>query len=222
MKITDAYIVKITNGILGAVETAENGRGAYLRALIEGAQDALGAKGQPLPVQVAALATTHERFYALVLDTVSQAVPRALKDRAIEVHRRANFARTALSAVRRYVKAGNDLASIKADRATKRSLAVEREPAVLTVKRVLATIERETRTLLTNLTALAEMDRQAAFDEITKAIAELDHELLTLAPRIAPQRATLLKKKHAPAVAPEVMLKQMQEQPRSYVGAAAH
>jgi hypothetical protein len=180
--ITDSYITRVAKGILSGESDAETGRASYLRALIEDAQGKI-EKGAELKAQVESINGTHERFYRIVLAVVSESVPRAQKGRAAELQRRANFARTAKSILMRNVKSGNDLATIKADKATKRSLTVAsqpREPKPLTPEALKAQVEAQSHALVASIVGLTALNPVAAATEINLIVGMLQDQLTSM------------------------------------------
>lgn len=125
---TPADIATLTRAYSEAIDASSNVRGHYFRALIATTQAELGSKprqrsaeasptleAEGIRTQLAAVDAVHERFYAVVLDTVN--------GNADERNRRSNFARSAVSTVRAYVRAGFDITLVAAARATKAALA---------------------------------------------------------------------------------------------------
>lgn len=180
-EVTNRDVTLITQQIMQAAADADAGRTSYLRTLISTAQTELGKKGQETAVQMVALKSVHERFYELVLGAVEPFVPKGTKNRAVELHRRANFTRTALSAVRRYVRAGNDLAGINSAKATKGTLAVKpTTPRPQSARRLKARAEVQSKALITTLIGLADTDKQAAVDEMQLVLGQLTDQLVRM------------------------------------------
>lgn len=180
--ITDKNVTTIAQAIFRAADNASQGRTTYLRTLLTAVQDELGKKkNQERPVQLAALKTVHERFYALVLDAAEAFVPRGTKDRAIALHGRANFARTSLSALRGHVRAGGDLAALSAAKVTKASLQVAEGPArPQSARRLKGRLETQSRALVATLSGLADSDKEAAVEEIQQLLSQLTSQLVSL------------------------------------------
>lgn len=180
--VTDVEVTTITQTILTATNEAGTGRISYLRALLGATQEALNKKkGQDAPVQLAALNTVHERFYAIVLEAAQPFVPRTQKDRSIELHRRVNFARTTLSSLRGHVRAGADLCALNAPKVTKSMLAVRsgpRRPA--TAARLKSRAENQSKGLVATLIGLADTDKTAAVEEIQLVLGQLTTQLLSM------------------------------------------
>ncbi|MGH8235388.1 MAG: hypothetical protein ACREXP_00010 [Steroidobacteraceae bacterium] len=123
--------------------------------------------------QLAALETVGERFHAVVVKTAKDKIEGP--DRGgRELNRRTTFARTSLSAIRRWVKAGNDITSLVAGRVTKRMLATAstrkgKSPKVLTnqTRRFGASLEA-------TLATLAAADPDAAREQWMKLKARME------------------------------------------------
>lgn len=178
--ITDSQVSKIAESILKAQSDILGGRVTYLRTLLAAVQEDLPRASEPR-AQLARVGTIHDRFYAVVLAAAEPHVPRGTKGRAVELHRRVNFARTAASALRGHVKAGGDLATLKAGTVTKGALKVrEARQRPLSAKRALARAERESKALVSSLMALGEADKTAAIDEIQLIIGQLSQQLVEL------------------------------------------
>ena len=131
---TPADIAALAQAYARALEASGSVRGHYLRALVATTQAELGAKprqrasGEDKPsldeagikLQLQSLETVHERFYAVVLDNVD--------GNAEERNRRSGFARSAVSTVRAYIRAGHDITLLAAARVTKVQLAQAAPP----------------------------------------------------------------------------------------------
>lgn len=182
IEVTTKDISNVAVQIFGGVETMEAGRVSYLRLLITATQLALGGKsGQPEADQLKALRVQHDRFYEVVLGEAEQFVPRGTRDRAVLLHKRANFARTTLSALRNHVRAGEDIAKLNAAKTTKGSLAVpkERRPR-LNARRLKANAELYSKRLVAAVMGLADTDKDSAAEEIRLVIAQLREQLDTI------------------------------------------
>jgi hypothetical protein len=191
---TDDDISKLAKAILDGEAQADTGRTSYLRTLVAVTQKELGAeprqrmskadklKAEGISEQLAALTTVHDRFYALVLEAAGKATPANAKDRATEVNRKTNFARTALYAVRSWIRAGHDVTALAAAKVTKAALAVKAAtPKPQSVKRIKARVERESKALVSSLMALADSDKGAAVAELNLLMNQVTAQLLALA-----------------------------------------
>ncbi len=193
---TPADVASLTKSLLTAQGNLAQGRQTYLRALIGTTQRELGAPqrknampAKPLkPDQIAehlgALERVHERFYA----AVAAAAAEGLKgpDAAIHLNRRTNFARTAMSAIRNYVRAGKDLTYLVTARVTKDGLRVPRPARPVTPLRAKRRVESRSKTFIASVLELAEVDRPAAVAEIELVMGQLGAELAALG--VAPVR----------------------------------
>jgi hypothetical protein len=188
----DADVVVVTKGIIDATQNAEGGRGSYLRMLIGTTQHELGVaprkrrqkaeklSAEGIEEQLKALSAVHERFYAIVTTTVTDAVA-GTKDKALEVNRRTNFARTALGSVRAWIRAGGDITSLAPATATKAMLAVETgtkpQPSAQALK---SRAESQSQGLLTTFEGLATSDKAAAIEQMQMVLGQLTTQLLSL------------------------------------------
>lgn len=190
---TESDIVTIGTRLMDGLELADTSRMSYLRSVIGTAQHDLditprASKGKATKLEPAEIErqlngvnAVHDRFYAVLLKTIGERVPKG-KDHAAEVNRLTNFARTAVYAIRQWVKAGRDLGRVIPDTASKRTLAVEgpkRQRRVSTIvlrKRV----ERQNKEFLTAVLALAETDKAAAIGELKMVIGQLSQQLSEL------------------------------------------
>ena len=180
--ITDKDVTIIATSIFNANATAETGKVSYLRALIDATKDELqNKKGEPANNQLAALQRVHERFYALILEAAQPFVPRTQKDRSVTLHARANFARTALSALRNHVRAGEDIVALNSTRATKATLAKPKPKVIpLSVKRWTARAESQSKALVATLIGLADADKAAAVAEMQLVLGQLNSQLMAM------------------------------------------
>lgn len=180
-------VFTLTKTILKAVGAANDGRQFYLQSLLLATQKELGSEprkrsGRAMKLdeasiqgQLAALRSVHDRFYEAVLRACSEGLPGG-EARAKELNRRSNFARTALSALRAYIRAGKDVTALAAVRVTKASLAVPkaaRQVRQLSPKRLAAAAERQSKQLVVTMIALAEADKQAAAAEFETLMGQL-------------------------------------------------
>lgn len=132
---TSDDVAALTRDIIDAQKKGGEGRATYLRALIATTQAELGQHPRQRTVsigkldaeererQLKALEAVNARFYPIVVKAAREKITGP--DRGgRELNRRTTFARTSLSAIRRWVKAGNDITSLVAAKTTKASLAV--------------------------------------------------------------------------------------------------
>jgi hypothetical protein len=175
-------ITKITQAILGAQDSDTHGRVTYLRKLVESTQEELGSeKGQRPAVQMAALKLVHDRFYEIILGAAQPFVPKGAPKRAVELHRRINFARTALSAVRGHVRAGGDVVTLSAAKVTKAALKSREGPVKpLSPARWKTKATAQAKTLLESLTGMAKADKGAAIVEMQELVSALTVRMMKL------------------------------------------
>jgi hypothetical protein len=218
--LTDAAGVEsLASHYASALSIGQSIRNSYLRVLVAGVQQELGqdprmtARGKAGAVDVqeglAAVRKVHAEYYAAVLRGVTTKDitdedglrKQERKLRAKERNRRSNFARSALSLLRAYVKAGGNPRSIVVPTATKAQLAAYvakhqeiKEPAVrssriaLAVNRVLEIAE-----------AVKSDDQAEAVALVQSAIASLSHRVgewtktTTSSPRKAVAQGIMLR-----------------------------
>lgn len=209
---TVADITALAQSLLNADGAVTQGRQTYLRALVATTIADLGAKprkhngkapllaAEGISRQVGALAAVHERFYNAVLAVASEKLPSG-KDRAVELNRRTNFARTSLSTVRAYVRAGHDLTYLVAARLTKRALDIERQPRAVSAGRLKHQLEVRSKAFMASLLAVSETDKATAIGEIELLMGQLAAQLTALgvasvrSPERSAETGALLKTK---------------------------
>jgi hypothetical protein len=180
-----ADIEAITRDVLHAASKGKSGRGSYFSALIATTQHELGISprqraGHPQRTtteerlrQLAALEKVHLRFYDSVMRVAREQLPPG-KNAGIELNRRTNFARSAMSTVRSWLKVGNDISILAAASTSKASLAVkakqQRKPSahILTKQ-----TNRYAEKLAKTAAALAGADKSAAVLALDSVIERL-------------------------------------------------
>jgi hypothetical protein len=175
-----AEIAKLTVELLEAETTVSEGRTTYLRALVDTTKEELPKDGKPdKATALGALEAVHTRFYEAVTKAVQSALPPRLADRAKVLNRKTNFARTSYSAVRAWVKAGGNLATLKARHVTKAALAVPRKARPMNATRLMKRLEKRSKALMADVLALVETDKDAAVHELEtltgQFAAQLEH-----------------------------------------------
>jgi hypothetical protein len=171
-------IAELTHAIIASETVVFEGRATYLRALVGTTQAELPADGKAdKAATLGALEAVHTRFYEAVTKAVQADTPPRVADRAKLVNRRTNFARTALYAVKAWVRAGNDLAKLKAKNVTKGALAVPRKPRAVTAGRLVKRVEKLSTRLMAEMLALMETDKPTAIREIETLAGSLAHQL---------------------------------------------
>jgi hypothetical protein len=184
---TPVEIGQLTRVLLAGTNAVDTGRVTYLRCLVDTTQRAMKLKAKIRPgrersleqaerdAQFAALIVTHEAFYGAVVKAVTEEGAKGK-----ELNRQTNFARTALYAVRTWLRAGHDLGHLIPSQVTKTALHVEREIRPLSPRRMLSRVERESKKLFASVIGLIEVDPKAAVTEIGALVGQLEHELTQL------------------------------------------
>lgn len=191
---TPADIRRLTSSIINAGTQIVEGQQTYLKMVVGTTIHELGAKPaksrtrgrQPklseeqIKAQLSALESVNERFYQAVLDAASEGLPRGAKERATLLNRRTNFARSAVSTVRSYIRAGNDITLVDPATCTKRSLQVERAARPPSVARMRRAVENRSKALMASVLNLVDTDKAAAREEIELLMGQLANELASL------------------------------------------
>lgn len=188
---SDDDIATLAKSVITGSLQADAGRKDYLKILLATTINALGAKPKARAAragkvdeaetsrQLAALSETHNRFYTIIVRETG-AVLDPGRGKAEELNRRTAYARVALSRIRGYATAGFDLTALVPARVTRDKLEVKREPRAASAARVKARAERESATLVATLTALIELDKDAALEGIQAAIGQLSDKLIAM------------------------------------------
>lgn len=190
----DSDVAKIAQSVFDSLNEGESGRRTYLKSLVATTQSELGSKprirsgttkskldASGIEEQLKALTAVHERFYNIVTRVAAETLPAGQKDKAIEINRRTNFARTALYAVRMFVRAGHDITEIGVQSVTKQGLAVpgpRPEPPKATV--LVRRAETQSKQLVSTLMALADTDRDSAIQEMQLVLGQLTDQLVQM------------------------------------------
>lgn len=182
MKTSDDQVIVIATAIFKATSEVQEGRQTYLRTLLAETQDALGNKrGQEANVQLTALKAVHERFYEIVIGAADEFVPKGTRDRGTVLHNKANFARTALSALRGHVRAGGDLVYLSPEKVTKGSLRSRAGPTrAVSARRWKVRAERQSKSLVATFMGLADADKGAAIEEMQLVLGQITQQLISL------------------------------------------
>lgn len=191
---TPAEIRRLTSTILAASATFGEGQLTYLKMVVGTTIHELGAKPsktrgrgrQPkltdevIKLQLAAAERVNERFYQAVLDAASEGLPRGAKERATLLNRRTNFARSTISTVRGFIRAGNDITLVDPATCTKRSLTAERAARHPSLARMRRTVETRSKSLMASVLDLVDTDKVAAREEIELLMGQLANQLASL------------------------------------------
>lgn len=189
----DTVVRNLTTAYIQALQTGAETRATYLRTLVEESQRELGLEprannrkakhigAEEQARQLAAVAAVHGRFYAIINEVVDASLTDVpSKDHTLERNRRTNFARTALYAVRLYIRAGKDLTAVAPARVTKSTLAVEARPTIRSPGRLKSRVERASKAFVTSLLELGEADKQAALAELDTLLGIMANQMAAL------------------------------------------
>lgn len=211
---TEQDIETSTRQMIGAVNTATQTRGEYLPRLVATAQHELEIVAKPrsagrvakltdeeMQRQIAGVTLVHERFYAVVLREWDAAIPKGTKDRAKVLNSRTNYARTAVSILRTYIRSGKSLATVSPHtvnlRDTLKIVGPKRSRAVSpTVLRKRA--EKEAHAFMSTVLALGETDKAAAISELELLVGQLAQQLTELSAARATTDAKVATAEHRP------------------------
>lgn len=183
---TEAQIEQLA----AVVATGVQAGGTYLRVVLVAVQAALGRPRGRKPRDLAAIVTAqdaalnkvHERFYPHVLSGVG--------GEGVDKHRRANFARSTVSTLRKVVRAGHDLRTLDAatvSKASLRKLVAPAEPADRTQRLIV----RSEATLMRALGALVQRDAVAAEEVMERINAEFDALIPADAPPVQTEQPNI-------------------------------
>lgn len=185
-------ITALTQEILGAAQAMNGGKATYLRALIGTTVDELGApvrahakkagklKQAEITAHLAALEAVHTRFYEAVVAAASDHLPTGKGEKALELNRRTNFARSSMSTVRGYIRAGNDITALVPARVVKAALAVPRTVKPVSPKRLRSKVEKLSKAFMAQAIALAEVDAVAAVGELEMLMGQLADQVAAI------------------------------------------
>jgi hypothetical protein len=171
---TDNDIAANARAIIHNRANAAQGKCAYLRALIAVTQSDIAAGANPGE----AFSAVNKRFYKIVLKTHEKSVPKDLPNRALEVNRRTNYARTAAYAIRTWMITGHDLMAIDATTVTKDQIAVRVAPVrIITPEALRLRVTEQATELEESLASLADLDWAVAAAEMRRVIEALSAKL---------------------------------------------
>lgn len=206
---TEDDIRTLASDFVAALSSANGSKLHYLRALIGTTVHELGAPSRQRSIQgakikdddvrtqhLAALESVHGRFYTVIKETTAKELahlPSAGGKRGDEVNRKCNYARTALYAIRGWMRAGNDITTLAPGKVTKESLDIPNRPRRRpSTSRLTTRAESQTRMLFATMKTLAAVDKEAAageLDALMKRIAAMAVELRGAATK-DPRRAS--------------------------------
>ncbi len=199
---TEADVENLAREYVTAQHLLAGSRTTYFRILLAGTQVALAGKpvlrakpsasilDDQIPAHLEAFENVNARLYAAVVrgsvtpdvaDAPNLSTDEANR-RASERNRRNNYARSAASTIRSYIRAGHDITRISVLTATKNSMAVanstrsviDQSPEERLHRRVKAATSR----LAGLVTDLAGMDRSAATAALQETMAQVSDLLL--------------------------------------------
>lgn len=184
--LTNDKIRSLTKSILAGENAAEGGKEQYLRSLVARTQKELGASERErtgkvarlgpdgIKEQMSALQVAHEAYYAGVLEECEAEVPKGTPERAKAVNGKSNWARTALYAVRNWIRSGRDITALAAGRVTKTNIKVEvKSTRIPSPQRLTRRVEKGLTELIDEATQLAAVDKAAAVTQLEAAMAKI-------------------------------------------------
>jgi hypothetical protein len=186
---TDADIDSMADKMFSAQEAADTIPRQFLRATIATTIHELGAdqrarSGKVLKlsdedkaVQLAAFGKVYERFLARVTEKAKKDLPSAVAGRAKLLNAKTNWARTNALVVRNWIRAGNDIRTVAAARATRASLAVTPRVRTVSPGRLKAKVENRSKELVASVMELAALDKTAAVAEMQLLMGQLMNQL---------------------------------------------
>jgi hypothetical protein len=205
-------VKELTRNAMDASAQVSETRQTYLSWLIGTTQAELrGTKDITDEMQAKSLAIVHKRFYPAVLEVVATAdiadVPRLRAEektrRSLERNRRSNFARSAYSTVKSWLKSGSrDFMALKPDRVTKSQLLAEtpRSNVVRAVKpdKVRERVTEFVEKVLNSTRQLANSDAAGARAILDEALQRIAKELFQGAGVTPTTDAVIAAKEHRP------------------------
>lgn len=175
-------IEKLAGLILDTDQRASSARGIYFKAAIATTQAELQSPPRQRNVNAERLSATDiethlkafesvaERFHAAVVRIAEATVP--VPDNKLR-RKRTRYSHSALSTIRGYIRAGNDIRAIAAHKATKAALATpmrKRKASVDQLKRRVGTLGASLQRLAKQLCGA---DREAALETLRPILAQL-------------------------------------------------
>lgn len=179
-------VAEITRTVFAAQSQNSEGRATFLRSIVATTQAELNAtprkRAPASPVklsaeetaeQLAALESVGARFLKIVTKTARELITGADPGGLI-LNKRTNFARSSLSVIRKWVRAGHDITSLVASRVTKAALYVRGRRKGPSVKVLGNQTKRFGTRLERTLAVFAATDREAATAQWERLRAQLD------------------------------------------------
>lgn len=209
--LTNDKVRSLTKSILAGKNAAEGGKLAYLRSLVARTQKELGASEREragkvarlspegVKTQLAALQVAHEAYYAGVLEECEAEIPKGTPERAKVINAESNWARTALYAVRNWIRSGRDVTALAAGRVTKTNIKVEvPSNRVPSPQRLNRRVEKGVTELIEEATRLAAVDKSAAVTQLETAMAKIITTLAAIGGTTATRDAAKAVEEHIP------------------------
>jgi len=172
---TPSEIEVLARDYFMALNVTGEGRVTYLRALVDTTKAQLKLeKGEPLPT----LEKVHVGFYEAVLKAAEAATPPRIPGRAKEINKKSNFARSAASMLRSWMRhKGNDITKLVTKRVTKSSLVVPHKARPPSPARLKARVEAASKALVSHLLALGDKSPSVAGEELELLMTQLTDQL---------------------------------------------
>lgn len=179
---TPSDIEKLAGTIMDSELAASGGRGTYLKALIGTVQHELGSPTrqrnvraerldkETIQAHLKAFQAVFERFHETVVRVAEAIVP---APDAELLRSRTGFSRSAGSTVRGFIRAGNDIRSLAAHKATKAALATPRGRRRITVESMKRSATRLAGMLQAVARNLHAANRETAAEVLGPILAEL-------------------------------------------------
>lgn len=185
---TDTDITNLAGGMLDGQTATDTIPRQYLRCIVAVTIASLGApqrlrsgkvtkiKEDEQARQLACLEKTLARFYPLIVARYQGGIPSG-PARAKQLNSQTNWARSAATVVRNWIRAGHDLRPVAAVRVTKALLGVTPKARAASPARVKARVEQGSKDLVARVMELATLDKAGAISEIQLLIGQLAGQL---------------------------------------------
>lgn len=190
----------ITKAVLDAQSTGSSGRTNYFIAFIATLQDRLGVPPRKRQAAIGKVSPEEKARHLEMLEAVNEEFSKSVNKAAREMlgssytpqklQTATNFARSAASTVRSWVRAGNDITTLVAVKATKKQLAVAakrpRPPSFVVLTKQ---ANRWSERLVKTVTVLAAADQTVARETLETVITKLRDTLDELGVSSRPRSA---------------------------------
>jgi hypothetical protein len=210
---------------LGAQQTVSKTHGCYFRILLARTQKAICGKPtlrardkvdkltpEDTEAHIAAFEAQHKELYDVVLQAVLSPEVEARANlttdeanrRALERNRRSNFARSAASTLRKFIRKGGNVLRLNVTQATKGAVAAmtpadDKGDSIGLEARAGRAVTRAAQRIVTQVQAIAEEDKNAAVEVLRKALGVVADAMTQLGvktttkPAIAVEQQRMLK-----------------------------